>query len=86
MDGDYRSDDMNAAATYLINKYGSDKKELLYPECPEVRARVNQRIDFDMGPFNNAFEDCTVSYTHELGGGAVGVWGALNKPLSKFLL
>jgi hypothetical protein len=84
VDGDYRSVVISEAATYLINKYGGDKKELLYPECPEVRARVNQRIDFDMGPFYSAFEDCTVSNTHDFR----GVWrlGALNIPLLKFLL
>ena len=50
-----------AAAAYLVNKYGGDKKQELYPECPVQRAHVDQRMYFDMGTFYKAFGDCVVS-------------------------
>ena len=38
-----------AIAAYLVNKYG--KTDELYPKDPVARARVDQRLYFDMGAF-----------------------------------
>merc|ERR1712013_802318 len=43
-------------AAYLVNKYGKDDK--LYPRDAELRARVDQRLYFDMGTFYPAVGDC----------------------------
>jgi len=56
VDGDFVTNESRAAA-YLVNKYGGDKNEL-YPECPVGRARVDQRMYFDMGVFYKAFGEC----------------------------
>merc|ERR1712088_175560 len=55
-DGDFVMSESRAIAAYLVNKYGKDDK--LYPKDPEVRARVDQRLYFDMGVFYKAFGDC----------------------------
>ena len=39
-----------------MNKYGKDST--LYPAEPEARARVDQRMYFDMGAFYKSFGDC----------------------------
>ena len=61
VDGDFVTNESRAAAAYLVNKYGGDKKQELYPECPVQRAHVDQRMYFDMGTFYKAFGDCVVS-------------------------
>jgi len=58
VDGEFVTNESRAAAAYLVNKYGGDKKNELYPECPEARAKVDQRMYFDMGTFNKAFGEC----------------------------
>jgi len=55
-DGDFVMNESRAIAAYLVNKYGKDDK--LYPKDPEVRARVDQRLYFDMGVFYKAFGEC----------------------------
>ncbi|CAB4055393.1 GST [Lepeophtheirus salmonis] len=45
-----------AIAGFLASEF--DKSGKLYPTCPFVHARVNQRLYFDMGVFLNAFRDC----------------------------
>ena len=54
-DGDFVMNESRAAAAYLVNKYAKDDN--LYPKDAEVRARVDQRLYFDMGVFYK------VSYT-----------------------
>lgn len=39
--------DSHAICTYLIDKYG--KNDHLYPKDPYVRAKINQRLYFDVG-------------------------------------
>ncbi len=61
VDGDFVTNESRAAAAYLVNKYGGEKKNELYPESPEDRAKVDQRLYFDMGTFYKAFGECVVS-------------------------
>jgi len=58
VDGDFVTNESRPAAAYLVNKYGGDKKSELYPESPVERARVDQRMYFDMGTFYKAFGEC----------------------------
>jgi len=55
VDGDFVMNESRAIAAYLVNKYGKDDK--LYPKDAETRARVDQRLYFDMGVFYKAFGD-----------------------------
>ena len=61
VDGDFILNESRAAAAYLINKYGGEKKDKLYPQDLKTRAIVDQRLYFDMGTFYKAFGDCVVS-------------------------
>lgn len=54
-DGDFVMNESRAAAAYLVNKFGQD--DSLYPKDAETRARVDQRLYFDMGGFYKAFGD-----------------------------
>merc|ERR1711981_889214 len=56
VDGDFVLYESRAIAAYLVNKYGKDDK--LYPKDAEIRARVDQRLYFDMGVFYKAFGEC----------------------------
>jgi len=55
VDGDFKMNESRAIAMYLFNKYGKD--DSLYPKDAETRARVDQRLYFDMGAFYKAFGD-----------------------------
>merc|ERR1711879_535601 len=55
-DGDFVMNESRAIAAYLVNKHGADDK--LYPKDAETRARVDQRLYFDMGVFYKAFGEC----------------------------
>ena len=48
-DGDFVMNESRAIAAYLVNKHGADDK--LYPKDAETRARVDQKLYFDMGVF-----------------------------------
>ena len=74
VDGEIVLTESRAAAAYLVNKYGKDKKEKLYPSDTDTRAKVDQRMFFDMGTFYKAFGDCVVSTFDSFGGfyGKVG--------------
>jgi glutathione S-transferase len=61
VDGDFVTTESRPTAAYLVSKYGRDKKSTLYPETLVERARVDQRMYFDMGTFYPAFADCVVS-------------------------
>ena len=52
---------------YLASQYGKDDK--LYPKDPKVRARVDQRLYFDMGVLYKAFGD--IIYPKMFGRGTV---------------
>jgi len=43
----------------------------LYPEDPETKCKIDQRIFFDMGTLYKAFGDCVVSENHSMGLSAV---------------
>ena len=64
-DGDFICPESRAAAAYLVNKYG--KNDGLYPRDVEVRARVDQRLYFDMGVFYQAFGDLAYPIMFETG-------------------
>lgn len=48
-DGDFVLADSHAICTYLVNKYGGEKRELLYPSEAHARAVIDQRLHFDSG-------------------------------------
>ena len=58
VDGDFVTNESRAAAAYLVNKHGGEKKNQIYPESPEDRARVDHRMYFDMGTLYKAFGEC----------------------------
>ena len=49
VDGSLVLNESRPIAGYLVNKYGKDDK--LYPKDPVARAKVDQRLYFDMGTF-----------------------------------
>ena len=51
-DGFYMNES-RAICAYIVNQYGKDDK--LYPKDPKTRARVDQRMYFDMGVFYYRF-------------------------------
>jgi len=61
VDGDFVLNESRAIAAYLVNKHGKDDK--LYPKDAETRARVDQRLYFDMGVF---YKVNIVKYTNDL--------------------
>jgi len=67
-DGDFVMNESRAVAAYLVNKYGKD--DGMYPKDAEVRARVDQKLYFDMGVFYKAFGDLV--YPIMLGGDTPG--------------
>ncbi|XP_026763041.2 glutathione S-transferase 1-like [Galleria mellonella] len=48
-DGKFSLADSHAIITYLVSKYGADKREDLYPNDLGIRATINQRLYFDAG-------------------------------------
>jgi glutathione S-transferase len=60
VDGDFTMNESRAIVAYLVNAHGAHKQDL-YPLDPKVRARVDQRMYFEMGTFYLAFADCCVS-------------------------
>ena len=61
VDGDFVMTESRAAALYLVSKYGGEKKAKLYPCDATAKAKVDQKVFFEMGTFNKAFGDCVVS-------------------------
>ena len=60
VDGDFVTSESRPAAAYLITKHGGEKRKQLYPEDPETRCLIDQRMYFDMGTLYKAFGDCVV--------------------------
>ena len=60
VDGDFILSESRPCATYLVDKYAPDDK--LYPKDPQLRARVDQRLYFDMGSLYSNFAQCVVSH------------------------
>ncbi len=42
---------------YLIEKYAQEDTQFLYPEDPQIRAVINQRLYFDIGTLYQKFAD-----------------------------
>ena len=60
VDGDFVMNESRAIAAYLVNKYGKDDQ--LYPKDADVRARVDQKLYFDMGVFYKVTSICTLTF------------------------
>ena len=58
-DGDFKMLESRAIMGYLVNKYGSkDVRKKLYPDEPaKLRAKIDQRLHFDMGVLYKAYEN-----------------------------
>lgn len=69
-DDDFILADSHAISTYLINKYGGDKKEQLYPSEFKKRAIVDQRLHFDSGIL---FPRVTAVFTPTIKGNLTGL-------------
>lgn len=54
-DGSFALWESRAIMCYLANKYGKD--DTLYPKDPVARARVDQKLYFDMGTLYQRFAD-----------------------------
>ncbi|KAJ2938117.1 hypothetical protein O0L34_g3691 [Tuta absoluta] len=64
-EGDYLLPDSHAIITYLVSKYGADKRDL-YPSDLRVRAIVDQRLFFDAA---SLFVNIRAIITHIKSGG-----------------
>jgi hypothetical protein len=62
VDGDFWTGDIFAATDYLVNKYGGDQDNHLYPKCSEVRGMVNRIIHSDHGTLGLAFLACVATH------------------------
>nr|AFJ75818.1 glutathione s-transferase D2 [Sogatella furcifera] len=63
-DNGFVLNESRAIMTYLADQYGKD--DSLYPKDPKKRAKVNQRLYFDMGTLYQSFGDAY--YPHMFGG------------------
>ncbi|KAI5635046.1 glutathione S-transferase 1 [Phthorimaea operculella] len=62
---DFLLADSHAIITYLVSKYGADKRALLYPADMRVRATVDQRMYFDTGVLFGSFKTLMMSLIKE---------------------
>jgi len=67
-DGDFCLNESRAIAAYIANKYKKDGT--IYPQDPETRGVVDQRLYFDMGTFYKAAGD--IMYPVMFGGDKPG--------------
>ena len=79
-DGDFCMNESRAIAAYIANAYG--KGSNLYPEEPKVRARVDQRLYFDMGVFYKSFGETVVSVSRR-GSKNLHIWTFLHSQYPK---
>jgi glutathione S-transferase len=56
-DRNFKLVDSHAINTYLVSKYGADKKSLLYPSDFELRSTVDQRMYLDAYKFFPKFRE-----------------------------
>jgi len=54
-DNGFYMNESRAMLQYLVNKYGKDDK--LYPKEPQARAKVDMKLNFDMGTLYYKFGD-----------------------------
>lgn len=45
---------------YLVDQYGGEENQRLYPTNPKARALVNARLQFDAGILNPSVVNCYV--------------------------
>ncbi len=65
VDDDFCMNESRAIMGYLSNQY--DKDGNLYPKDPKIRARVDQRLYFEMGIFYKAFSDLVYPKLFDVG-------------------
>ncbi|XP_053614440.1 glutathione S-transferase 1-like [Plodia interpunctella] len=68
-DGDFILSDSHAINTYLVSKYGAEKRENLYSSDFALRATINQRLYFDAGNLFPKFFAIVVHILKEGGNG-----------------
>ena len=66
MDGNLRLNESRAICCYLISKYAKGDMKKLYPEDDVlIKAKIDQKLYFDMGTFYQvAFEDFVSAYIY----------------------
>ncbi|KAJ2938116.1 hypothetical protein O0L34_g3690 [Tuta absoluta] len=79
-EGDFLLADSHAIITYLVSKYGADKRALLYPSDMRVRATVDQRLFFDTATLFGSFRGLMKSLIKEK---ATEVSGDLKAPIEE---
>merc|ERR1711981_402869 len=52
VDGEYQLAESRAIMMYLVNKYGKDEHDNLYPKCPKAKAGVEAMMFWNMGLFS----------------------------------
>ncbi|XP_057341251.1 glutathione S-transferase 1-1-like [Microplitis mediator] len=58
IDDDYKLSESRAIMCYLVDQYGGEENQRLYPTNPKARALVNARLQFDAGILNPSVANC----------------------------
>ena len=56
-DDDLLLTESRAVMCYLVDKYGQDNDHQLYPKKPEIRAKIDDRLFFDIGVLYKPYSD-----------------------------